>query len=120
MPASGRPPGILPLMGTLTYDSKLVVSFDDRVLAHLQAAIWAKLRRGEPFAFTWTESASASGFGRTSVWLSPAIPVAFEYFGGRAPRLNPAWVQAMNRSANSAGGLTIVPEPLEAGREPTG
>ncbi|GAA1966056.1 ATP-dependent DNA ligase [Agromyces allii] len=105
-------------MGTLTYDSKLVVSFDDRVLAHLQTVIWAKLRRGEPFAFTWTESASTSGFGRTSVWLSPSIPVAFEYFGGRAPRLNPAWVQAMNRSANSAGGLTVVPEPTDSGPEP--
>jgi len=105
-------------MGTLTYDSKLVVSFDDRVLVHLQAVIWAKLRRGEPFAFTWTESASSSAFGRTSVWLSPAIPVAFEYFGGRAPRLNTAWVQAMNRSANSANGLTVVPEPPEPGLEP--
>ncbi|ANJ28333.1 ATP-dependent DNA ligase [Agromyces aureus] len=105
-------------MGTLTYDSKLVASFDDRVLAHLQAVIWAKLRRGEPFAFTWTEATASSGFGRTSVWLSPAIPVAFEYFGGRAPRLNASWVKALNRSANSAVGLTIVPEPTEAGPEP--
>ena len=42
-------------MGTLTYDSKLSASFDDRVLAHLQIVIWAKIRRGEPFSFTWTE-----------------------------------------------------------------
>ncbi|WP_395244479.1 ATP-dependent DNA ligase [Agromyces sp. MMS24-K17] len=98
-------------MGTLTYDSKLVVSFDDRVLAHLQAVIWAKLRRGETFAFTWTESSNGSGFGRTSVWMSPSVPVAFEYFGSRAPILNPAWVAALTKSANSAGGLTIVSEP---------
>jgi hypothetical protein len=32
-------------MGTLTYDSKLAVSLDDRVLAHLQVVIWSKLRR---------------------------------------------------------------------------
>lgn len=99
-------------MGTLTYDSKLVVSFDDRVLAHLQSVIWSKLRRGEYFSFTWTES-SNSAFGRTSVWLSPQIPIAFEYFGGRAPRLNPAWVQVLTKSANSAAGLVIVPEPTD-------
>lgn len=100
------------MMGTLTYDSKLVASFDDRVLAHLQVVIWAKLRRGERFPFTWTD-AGRGAFGRSSVWLSPSIPVAFEYFGGRAPRLNQAWVQALTKSANSAGGLKIVPEPPE-------
>jgi hypothetical protein len=97
-------------MGTLTYDSKLAVSFDDRVLAHLQLVIWAKLRRGERFPFTWSE-ASRGTFGRSSVWLSPGIPVAFEYFGSRSPRINPAWVSALTKSANSAAGLTIVPEP---------
>ena len=43
---------MLRLMGTLTYDSKLAVSFDDRILAHLQVVIGNKLRRGEPFFFT--------------------------------------------------------------------
>lgn len=102
-------------MGTLTYDTKLQVSFDDRVLAHLQAVIWSKLRRGEHFAFTWTE-ASRGAFGRTSIWLSPNIPIAFEYFGSRAPRLNPAWIQVLTKSANSAAGLTILPEPPSARR----
>lgn len=100
-------------MGTLTYDSKLTVSFDDRVLAHLQSVIWSKLRRGECFAFTWAES-SGSAFGRTSIWLAPHIPIAFEYFGGRAPRLNAAWVQVLTKAANSAAGLVIVPEPTDA------
>lgn len=97
-------------MGTLTYDSKLVVTLDDRVLAHLQAVIWSKLRRGEQFAFTWTDP-MRSGLGRTSVWLSPSIPLAFEYFGSRVPRLNPAWIDALTKSANSPAGLTVVPEP---------
>ncbi len=97
-------------MGTLSYDSKLQVSFDDRVLAHLQAVIWSKLRRGESFSFTWTE-ASRGAFGRTSIWLSPGIPIAFEYFGSRPPRLNQAWIQVLAKSANSAAGLTIMPEP---------
>jgi hypothetical protein len=99
-------------VGTLTYDSKLAVSFDDRVLAHLQVVIWSKLRRGEHFSFTWTEP-SRSGFGRTSIWLAPSIPLTFEYFGGRQPRLNPEWVQILSKSANSPGGLVLTPEPPE-------
>lgn len=97
-------------MGTLTYDSKVTVSLDDRVLAHLQVVIWSKLRRGETFAFTWTDP-MRSGMGRMSVWLSPNVSLAFEYFGSRQPRLNPAWVEALTKSANSPGGLMIVPEP---------
>ena len=97
-------------MGTLTYDSRITASFDDRILAHLQAVIWSKLRRGEDFPFTWTDP-MRSGFGRTSVWLSPNVSLSFEYFGSRQPRLNPAWVEALTKSANSPSGLTIVPEP---------
>ncbi|HEY9307539.1 MAG TPA: ATP-dependent DNA ligase [Microbacterium sp.] len=97
-------------MGTLTYDSRVTASFDDRILAHLQAVIWAKLRRGEAFPFTWTDP-MRSGLGRTSIWLSPNVTLTFEYFGGRQPRLNPAWVEALTKAANSPAGLTLVPEP---------
>jgi len=97
-------------VGLLTYDSKLTAAFDDRVLAHLQAVIWSKLRRGESFSFTWSESL-ADGSGRKSIWLSASVPIVFEYFGSRAPALNPNWVQALTKSANSTGGLHLVPEP---------
>ena len=97
-------------MGTLTYDSKLVTTIDDRVLAHLQLVMWAKLRRGEQFAFTWSDP-DRSGFGRTSIWISPAISLAFDYFGSKPPAVNPRWVEALTKSANSPGGLHIVPEP---------
>ena len=97
-------------MGILTYDSKLSATFDDRVLAHLQVVIWAKVRRGESFSFTWSESA-ANGSGRKSIWISPNIPLAFEYFGSKQPMLNNRWVQALTKSANSAAGLQLVPEP---------
>jgi hypothetical protein len=94
----------------LTYDSKLSATIDDRVLAHLQVVIWAKLRRGESFAFSWSESVS-EGSGRKSIWISSNISLAFEYFGSRTPVLNPAWIQALAKSANSTGGLHVVPEP---------
>ena len=97
-------------MGTLTYDSKLTATFDDRVLAHLQVVIWAKLRRGEQFSFTWTEPAR-NGFGRSSIWVSPNIPIAFEYFGSKSPLLNRHWVDVLAKSANSPGGLHLLPEP---------
>jgi hypothetical protein len=97
-------------MGTLTYDSKLTVQFDDRVLAHLQQVIWAKLRRGEPFPFTWNDP-NRAGLQRTSVWLTPNATLSFQYFGSRAPRLNPVWLDALTKSANSPAGLELVPEP---------
>ena len=96
-------------MGTLTYDSKLTAQFDDRILAHLQVVIWSKVRRGEQFSFTWTD-ASRSG-GRTSIWISPNISMAFEFYGSKVPAINRQWVEALNKSANSPAGLQLLPEP---------
>ena len=101
-------------MGTLTYDSKLTATFDDRVLAHLQVVIWAKVRRGEQFSFTWTDP-GRNGYGRTSIWISPSISLSFQYFGSKLPMINTAWIQALTKSANSANGLQLVPEPGGAG-----
>lgn len=105
-------------MGTLTYDSKLTATIDDRILAHLQIVIWAKLRRGEQFSFTWTES-SRSGYGRTSVWLSPNISLSFEYFGGKPAIINKQWIAVLTKSANSASGLQLTPEPTAPEGPPT-
>ena len=101
-------------MGTLTYDSKLTATFDDRVLAHLQVVIWAKVRRGEQFAFTWTDP-NRNGYGRTSIWISPTISLSFQYFGSKLPMINTQWIQVLTKSANSANGLQLVPEPGGAG-----
>ena len=101
-------------MGTLTYDSKLVATFDDRVLAHLQVVFWAKLRRGEQFSFTWVDS-QRNGMGRSSIWLSPSISLTFDYFGSKMPMLNAVWIDALTKSANSPGGLTVVAEPSPPG-----
>lgn len=101
-------------MGTLTYDSKLVATFDDRVLAHLQVVIWGKLRRGEQFAFTWNDS-ERSRQGRTSIWISPSISLVFDYYGSKVPAVNPLWVEALSKAANSPAGLQIVAEPSPPG-----
>ena len=99
-------------MGKILYaDSDIEIVFDDRAMAHLQVVIGSKLRRGEQFAFTWQEP--GSGVGRVSIWMSSTIPIVFQYFGGKPPAINPAWVAALNKSANSPGGLQVVPEPSE-------
>jgi hypothetical protein len=99
-------------MGKLTYDSTVVVDFDDRLLAHLQMVIATKLRRGESFAFSWRDEA-AVGDGRTTIWLNPALPLVFKYFGSKPPAINRLWVEALLQAANSSSGLHIVPEPTE-------
>jgi hypothetical protein len=97
-------------MGKLTYDSTLTADFDDRVLAHIQVVIGAKLRRGESFYFSWRDDPQSGG-GRSTIWLHPGIPIAYKYFGSRSPALNPEWIEALMSAVNSSGGLQVVPEP---------
>lgn len=101
-------------MGKLTYDSSLTVDFEDRVLAHLQLVIGAKLRRGESFFMSWKDD-PAIGDGRSTLWLYPSVPLAFKFAGSRPPAVNRAWIEALMLTANSTAGLQIVPEPTENG-----
>jgi hypothetical protein len=100
-------------MGQFNYDDIVQGEFDDRVLAHLQTVIGAKLRRDEPFFFTW-RSERTGGSGRDSVWVHAGASIVFTFRGSRVPHINRAWLEALMQSANSAGGLQIVPEPPES------
>lgn len=97
-------------MGRLLYDAKVAVDFDDRLLFHLQAVIAAKLRRGESFLFTWVDDDSI-GDGRTSIWVHPHAHLSFKYFGKRPAALNRTWIEHLMITANSVGGLQVLPEP---------
>ena len=97
-------------MGKFIYENTVKVDFDDRLLAHLQVVIVSKLRRSEPFVFTWKDDASV-GHGRTTVWLHANAVLIFKYYGSRTPRMNAAWVEALAYTANSSHGLYVVPEP---------
>ncbi|TFD26415.1 MULTISPECIES: ATP-dependent DNA ligase [Cryobacterium] len=99
-------------MGKLTYDSSLTVDFDDRVLAHIQLVVGAKLRRGESFYFSWRDDPPVGG-GRSTVWMHPGISLAYKYFGSKVPVLNRDWVEALSLSANSATGLQLMAEPAQ-------
>ncbi|RFA09785.1 hypothetical protein B7R54_11650 [Subtercola boreus] len=97
-------------MGTLTYGSSgTVLQFDDRLLAHLQAVIMAKLRRDEKFGLTCSHDAG----GYTSVWLHPSIPLVFTFDTVDRPQLNRPWVELLMQSANSGSGLSMIPEPRD-------
>lgn len=104
-------------MGRFIYENQVRADFDDRVLAHLQTVITAKLRRGETFTLTWKDDVSI-GDGRTTVWLHPGCGLVFKYYGSRTPALNRAWLDALTHTANAPSGLYVVPEPPEpAARE---
>lgn len=101
-------------MGKFIYENGVKAEFEDRALLHLQMVITAKLRRGEPFPFTWREDASVGG-GRTTIWLHPGSTLVFKYYGSRQPGINRGWTDALAFTANSPGGLYLVPEPPDAG-----
>ncbi|KSU53950.1 hypothetical protein [Microbacterium enclense] len=104
-------------MGKFVYDSSVKVEFEDRLLAHLQAVIIVKVRRGETFTFTWKDDISTGG-GRTCVYIHSGVSLVFKFHGGRMPQLNPAWLHALTFNANSSRGLYIVAEPEGTFRPP--
>ena len=97
-------------MGKFTYDGIVKVDFEDRLLAHLQLVIGAKMRRGESFHFTWKDDVTI-GDGRTTVWIHPQCSMVYKFYGSRKPAINPAWIAALMYTANSTSGLHVVPEP---------
>jgi len=99
-------------MGKFIYDGNIKVDFEDRLLAHLQAVIMAKVRRGESFPFTWKDDISTGG-GRTTVYIHPHVSLVFKFHGSRTPQLSTAWLHALTYNANSGRGLYVVTEPDE-------
>ena len=99
-------------MGRFSYEGQTHVDLDDRALAHLQMVVANKLRRGEPFYFTWKDDPSI-GHGRTSVWVHPGCNMVFTYHGGRRPPLNRVWIEALSQLANTPAGLRLIPEPAQ-------
>ncbi|ANG86609.1 hypothetical protein [Microbacterium aurantiacum] len=97
-------------MGTFIYENQLRVEFEDRAPAHLQMVTGNKLRRREPFFFTWKTDVSLGG-GRVTVWMHPQSALVFRFHGSRTPALNRDWVEALMFTANTSSGLCLVPEP---------
>ena len=98
-------------MGKLIYArSELEIDIADRALLHLQLVIGAKLRRGESFFFSWKEDV-AVGSGRSSIWLTPALPLYFRFHDSKLGPVNREWIDLLAASSNSGQGLVYTEEP---------
>ncbi|MEI3846791.1 MULTISPECIES: hypothetical protein [unclassified Microbacterium] len=95
-------------MGTLHYGSPPAsFKIDDRALAHVELVIMAKLRRRENLSFAIVDEETSV---RQAMWISPVTMLRFEY-EAPMPEINRLWLQELVDTANSSGGLRIVPEP---------
>jgi hypothetical protein len=107
-------------MGTLYYgDAATPIGIEDRALAHLKVAIITKLRRGESFTVSWQHAAEQPR-GRSTLWLHPNIPLRFVFDEPEPTELSRAWVEELMRSANSTGGILLVPEQLDTASDESG
>ncbi|WP_350349053.1 ATP-dependent DNA ligase [Agromyces sp. G08B096] len=92
-------------MGKLIYGARKI-DVPDRPLAHLQAVMVDKLRRGETFSLTL----SADGAQKTMIF-GPSVQVMFEYASNRTPRLNRNWLKRLSEVGYAGDGLQLVAEP---------
>lgn len=98
-------------MGTITYGATgAEIQVDDRAMAHLQAVVATKLRRGEGFFLNWHDD-SADGDGHHAVWIGPNVPLHFTYSSSEHIDLRRDWLEIMTMGANSNGGLHLGDEP---------
>jgi hypothetical protein len=85
------------------------IEIEDRALAHLTVIIATKLRRHESFTLSWQHTADDPQ-GRSTIWLHSAIPMRFVFDTPEAPDLNREWIERLAASANSSGGIVLIPE----------
>ena len=50
------------------------------------------------------------------VWLHPRVSLVYKFYGGRQPKINPVWIEALMFSANAPTGLYAVAEPPEGAK----
>lgn len=94
-------------MGMLAYGpERMSFYFDDDVLAHVQAVMTTKLRRGEAFFLCWRDPRDVGG-GRSAIWLHPAIPLSFRFDAVERPTLDRQLLEEMAVAALGATGLDL-------------
>jgi hypothetical protein len=104
-------------MGVLVYGGQQRIEFDDRLLAHLQIVIGAKLRRHEGLFLSWREE-SNSGGGRVTVWVDPSQPLMFRYEDPVPPMINREWLDALTLASNTPRGVVVTEETVHLSNEP--
>lgn len=97
------------VMGRLRFPHEVRLDLDDWAMAHLYAAMQVKLRRGESFHLSWPHDISI-GPGRTTTWVHAETSWVCT-IGSRTRELDRRWVEAFVATANSVGGMQLVPRP---------
>ncbi|WP_309066717.1 DUF7882 family protein [Microbacterium sp.] len=101
-------------MGWLYYGGNAEpIEIEDRALAHLKVVVATKLRRQESFTLSWQHPPEGP-IGRSTIWLHPSIPLRFVFTEPTPPPLSAEWITAMANSANTSGGIMLLPEHVEA------
>jgi len=95
-------------MGTLLHGT-MSVDFEDRLLTHLQIVIIQRFRRNDPLIISWLDALTV-GDGRSSMWMTPALPVYFKFAGSRVPTISADWLRTLSESAASSTGLILTTE----------
>ncbi len=102
-------------MGHMLYGSTpTAIELDDRTLAHVELVTLAKLRRNESFALTL----DAADGSRSTYWLNANSPLEFHFTVGRQ-EINREWLDIIIDTANSTGGMRVVPEPKSSAADTT-
>ncbi|MGK9149344.1 hypothetical protein KXS11_17040 [Plantibacter flavus] len=95
-------------MGHLVYGHDKF-EIEDRLLAHLQHVIVAKLRKQEAFLCSWTVE-PAQGSGQIAIWIDAGLPLTFRFDGSRPISINRTWLNAMVERSYTTAGLELMPE----------
>lgn len=96
------------IVGTLFYGGATPIEIEDRMLAHLKVVVVTKLRRSESFTVSWRHL-DGTPTGRSTIWLHPSIPLRFTFDESEPGELNRDWIEALASSANSTGGIMLIP-----------
>jgi hypothetical protein len=102
--------GYLCPVGRLVYNNAdNSFEIDDRTLAHLRIVFMNKLRRSEPFMFHVPPSDAS---GERDLWVHPAVPLVFHFYGGRQPAINKHWIDQLMHAASGPNGLQVMSEDV--------
>jgi len=94
-------------MGKLTYGAiQREIVMEDRLLAHLEVVVLARLRRNNPLTLRWVER-DEDGDGRRTIWIHPGSDLYFEYTGAEHGELDRELLDTLVRAADSNSGINL-------------
>ncbi|MBM7502973.1 hypothetical protein ACFPER_05805 [Agromyces aurantiacus] len=102
-------------MGTLYYSAaQYPIRIDDVTLTSLRVVIERRLDAGVGLTLSWSEA----GFGRSTVWLHPTIPLRVHVDDPVAIAPDADAIDAMANEVEQSGGIVLPPDDEFWLREP--